>query len=191
MEARQENLGDLKLYRIPEPVTVAANAQKQVAMFHREKVAVRQVYRSRIAALGSQDNIQVVRLLRFHNRTKDGLGLPLPAGRLVLFGAGRERPMLLGEGHVADKAVGEEVEIEVGTATGLGVRLVKRPAGERGDPFELTVSNDHHRPVAYEMQFDRAVASGDRRLLTKDERSTWRVEVPANGRLTLRFRSTK
>ena len=32
MVATQEDLGDLKLYRIPEPVTVNAKGQKQVAM---------------------------------------------------------------------------------------------------------------------------------------------------------------
>ncbi|WP_229726673.1 DUF4139 domain-containing protein [Sphingomonas alpina] len=35
--AKQEELGDLKLYRIPEPVTVAAMSRKQVAMIDRKR----------------------------------------------------------------------------------------------------------------------------------------------------------
>jgi hypothetical protein len=189
MEARQEELGDLKLYRIPEPVTVAAKSQKQVAMFERRGVRVRQLHISRIVELGSQDSVPVARLLRLNNRTADGLGLPMPAGNLVLFGAGRERPLLLGEGHVADKAVGEEVEVEVGPAVGVAARLVKLPADAGDVPYELTVSNDHDAPVQYEARFDLALRSSDRRLATKDKRSTWRVAVPANGRAVLRFRT--
>src|SRR5437868_4776340 len=43
--AVQENLGDLKLYRIPEPVTVAAHSQKQVAFLEQPNVQVSLVYR--------------------------------------------------------------------------------------------------------------------------------------------------
>ena len=55
MRARQENLGDLKLYRIPEPVTVAANSQKQVAFLEQPAVRVQLVYRNRIESGDSRD----------------------------------------------------------------------------------------------------------------------------------------
>lgn len=187
MEARQEELGDLKLYRIPEPVTVAANSQKQVAMFQRHAVPVRQIYRSLVGDPASEYPIRVVRLLRMNNRLKDGLGLPLPAGRLVLFGAGRERPLLLGEGHVADKAIGEEVEVEVGPAMGVMAQLVRRSLDGKSLVFELTVTNDRSRPIAYEVRFDRAIVSTDKGVVTKDGHSSWSATVPANGRATLRF----
>jgi hypothetical protein len=45
IRASQEDLGDLKLYRLPERVTVAARSQKQVAFMTRERVRVRFVYR--------------------------------------------------------------------------------------------------------------------------------------------------
>ena len=54
MVAQQEELGDLKLYRIPEPVTVAARSQKQVALLHRAGVQVRTVYRMRFFAGASR-----------------------------------------------------------------------------------------------------------------------------------------
>ena len=49
--ARQEDLGDLKLYRLPEPVTVAAYGQKQVAFLQRPAVPVELVYRQRLDQL--------------------------------------------------------------------------------------------------------------------------------------------
>ena len=38
MMAEREDLGDLKLYRIPIPVTVASNSQKQVALLEQPTV---------------------------------------------------------------------------------------------------------------------------------------------------------
>ena len=74
MVVNQEELGDLKLYRVPEPVTVAANAQKQVALLDKERVPVSLVYRADIWGEGET----TVRLtLRAKNRAADGLGLPL------------------------------------------------------------------------------------------------------------------
>ncbi len=50
MMAQQEELGDLKLYRIPEPVTVAAKSQKQVAFLDRNGIKVETLYRQRLYA---------------------------------------------------------------------------------------------------------------------------------------------
>src|SRR3546814_1108052 len=52
--AEQEALGDLKLYRIPEPVTVAANSQRQVALLERSDVPIVIVYRQDVGSEGRE-----------------------------------------------------------------------------------------------------------------------------------------
>ncbi|HST36012.1 MAG TPA: hypothetical protein VLK25_05220, partial [Allosphingosinicella sp.] len=116
MRARQEELGDLKLYRIPEPVTVAARSQKQVAFLVQPGVLIRFAYRHRLDADAVGQVEPPLRLLRTRNRREDGLGLPLPAGTVQLFAEGAGRPILLGEGALGDYAVNEDVEIELGGA---------------------------------------------------------------------------
>ena len=186
MEAQQENVGDLKLYRIPEPVTVAANSQKQVAMLHRQGVKVRLVYRTDVGA-GAQDDIGVVRFLRMENKTEDGLGLPLPSGRLLLFAGEGERRMVIGSGPIADKAVGEEVEVALGEAQGITATLT-RTGTPRAARWTLTVVNDHDRPVAYEARLPHG-ASG-RGLAPTGGRKIWSTTIPANGRAALRYTLT-
>ena len=96
MEAQQEELGDFKLYRIPERVTVAPQpeagglspAQQCAGRDHLPPAA------PHAAGLGS-----VATRAGYPNRSQERLGIPLPAGRLILFGLGRERPILLGEGR--------------------------------------------------------------------------------------------
>ena len=53
--------------------------------------------------------------------TEEGLGLPLPAGRLMLFDSRPARPFLVGEAVIRDHAVGEDVEIGLGAAPGVRV----------------------------------------------------------------------
>jgi hypothetical protein len=190
MMARQEELGDLKLYRIPEPVTVAANSQKQIAFLQRAGVQVEFVHRQHLhATYEVLDDMPPQRVLVTRNRDAEGLGLPLPGGRLVLFADAGDRPVLLGEGEMGDRAIGEDVEVELGPSVGVtsAVVLVSERNGRR--QWEMEVSNDSTRPVRFEADFsDFANLRTERRLARRNGRPLWRVDIPANGRATLRFR---
>ncbi|MES2288547.1 MAG: hypothetical protein V4530_02330 [Pseudomonadota bacterium] len=182
MVVQQEELGDLKLYRVPEPVTVAANAQKQVALLDKERVPVTLVYRADVYGDGDAD---VKLTLRARNRTADGLGLPFPAGKVALYQQGGARPLLLGEGSVGDKAIGEEVEVDVATATGIVARDVLADGGRH----TLTVTNANPFPVAFEAKLgDRTLSGFSSKARKKDGAWLWAVTVPANGAATLSFR---
>lgn len=191
ISAEQEDLGDLKLYRIPIPVTVAANSQKQVALLNQPRIRVNLVHRDRFYP-GSDDAEEsqgVPLFLVTRNREAEGLGLPLPAGRVALFARGPDRPVLLGEGTLYDRAVGEDVEIEFTASEGVRsqTRLVRESKGWR--EYELTVTNDRRFPVRYEAEFQRNPAfRPSRRLFERDGMHIWAVTVPANGRSVLRYR---
>jgi hypothetical protein len=194
--ARQEELGDLKLYRLPEPVTVAANSQKQVALLEQPGVRIETVYRRRFdLSYDEQDWEAATRTLVTRNRREEGLGLPLPAGAVVLFGGPRERPILIGEGSVRDRAIGEDVEISVGEATGVLTRIEEMDeVGEDWEDYLLTVTNDQAEPVRFEAEFtvgEDSIFTPRRRLANRDGMPLWRVTVPANGQATLRYRVTQ
>ena len=188
--AQQEALGDLKLYRIPEPVTVAANSQKQVALLHQPRVDVRLVYRSRLNAASLSAPAPAARLLITRNRAAQGLGLPLPGGRVALFGTSNGRRILLGEGSLDDRAVGEDVEIEIGEAPGVTARLT---SPTKNDDYLLTITNDQSAPVQFEAELD--VPEGltlrpEGHISRRNGRPLWAVTVPANGAVSLRYRLT-
>ena len=140
----QEELGDLKLYRIPEPVTVAARSQKQVAFLEQAEV---QVAHRLPAAARSRRQPAICgparRLLVTRNRTDEGLGLPLPAGRVQLFAAARRPADPDRRGRsIDDHAVGEDVEIEVGEAPGVTTAVERPQPDGAGTTIVLTVTND-------------------------------------------------
>jgi len=185
MQAQEERLGDVRLYRIPIAVTVAARSQKQVALLRQPQVKVETIYRLRPTVGPIDDPLE--RVLVTRNRTAEGLGLPLPAGKLALFGQRGGRRILLGEGRLDDHTIGEKVEIPVATATGVrATQVVERSEG-RG-PFHLTLTNDHDSPQVAEIELPlgaRPVGAG--RLVKRDGWMLWRVTVPANGTAELRY----
>jgi hypothetical protein len=186
--AEQEDLGDLKLYRIPEPVTVAAKSQKQVALLRRNGVRGRIVYRADFDVMdpGQEQELPHWFLLA-RNRAADGLGLPLPGGGVSAFGKANGRPILLGQGTMADYAVGEDVEIDLGEAPQLQTefRFVCRRPGA-GD-YELIVANSGPRPAVFEGRLYFREVRSKTRLGKKGADPLWTATVPANSRSVLRF----
>lgn len=190
MQAVQEELGDLKLYRIPEPVTVAARSQKQVALLQRADVRVELVYRQRVFPTDRTATSPARRVLVTRNRAAEGLGLPLPAGRLMLFSEGGPRPLLIGQATLRDRAVGEDVEIELGSATGVRSTLTPAATNDGDSDYELAVTNDRAEPVRFEAEIwaQSAEFSGPAGLSSRNGMPLWAITVPANGSATLRYR---
>ena len=196
--AQQEELGDFKLYRIPEPVTVAANAQKQVALLVKDRVPYERVYSLKPNAANENDRPwPVAILLRMKNLKPRGLGLPLPSGPVAVFEEAAGRPMLVGEPRIDDLAVGEDVELEVGESPDVTYRQTKisklkddRP-WKQAQRYELELTNARASPVTVEVEFrvyrNTELVSPSHRLGVKNGRHFWRAVVPANGRKALSY----
>ena len=184
-----EDLGDLKLYRMPIPTTVAARAQKQVALFDRKVVTVTPIYS---AWIGVGTDTDAALMLRTRNRPQDGLGIALPAGRTQVFEPHRGEFVLVGGGTVADKAVGEIVEFGVGRSPQVHVTSEQIADGEAWSDHQVTVTNANPRPIRFEGK--AAIEDGARisrlshPLGRKDGQWLWAVTVPANGRAVLTYR---
>jgi hypothetical protein len=204
--ADQEDLGDLKLYRVPVAVTVAAHGQKQVALLSREAVPFDRLYGLTISA-GSEFEVpspaQI--LMRMKNLREKGLGLPLPQGQVSVFETVDGSPMLAGETLVRDYAVGEPVELEVGESPEVQViqRLIPEAKPKKPDDedyyaphqYEVAITNAKAAPVTLELVFrvyeGRHLTKPSRKLGRKDGRHMWLAKVPANGTATLRYTLTR
>jgi len=167
---------------------VAAMSQKQVALLVRPAVPVEIVYRAEI----NDDAEDVVLTLRAQNRKEKGLGLPLPAGGVAVFQPLGDRRLLIGEGIIRDKAVGEEVEIEAGEATQVTAQVRQLEGGKHYEAYELTVTNANSFPVRFEGEFrpyyDSRVGHVSARTIRKNGYDVWVTEVPANDSVRLRYR---
>lgn len=185
--ARAENLADLKLYRIPVPVTVAARSQKQVAFLAGRRVSGAIIHRARIDG-GEPDDPDL--LFRFRNTKRNGLGDPLPAGKVVLYQDGAVGRLLVGESALDDKTTDEEVELVFGRARNVTIETDETDI-ERGARYDLTLRNANPHPVRFELEFRRNAEQVVRglpgKLVAKPGKRVWATVLPANGERKVRY----
>lgn len=199
ISAQQEELGDLKLYRVPEPVTVAANGQKQIALLRKEKARVDRLHTLLINADGEIDEpISATLLLRLKNSKERGMGLPLPSGSVSVFELVAGQQLLAGETSIDDLAIDDDVELEMGASP--DVRLTQRALsateskdGERLRKVRYRLEVNNARPTATKIEVglrlfgDIELARVSRKLKWVKGRRTWIANVPANGTAKLDY----
>lgn len=185
--AQAEALSDLKLYRIPMPVTVAARSQKQVAFLANRRISGALIYRSRVSCC-EPDEPEL--LFRFKNVKRDGLGEPLPAGKVIIYQDDLRGRQLVGESTVTDKAVEEEVELVFGEASNVTVRAEDETIKD-GSRYAVAVRNANPFPVRYEVEFsnepDTILRGVSGKLITKPGKRVWAVTLPPNSVTRLRY----
>ena len=183
--AEEEKLGDVHLYRVPIEVTVAARSQKQIALLKQPSVKIETALRLR-PGQGPVD-APLERVLITRNVTSEGLGLPLPAGKVALFATRGGRRILVGEGKIDDHAIGEKVEIPIATATGVRAHQ-EMFVSDDGGGYQLTLTNDLPTAQKAEIELPLETKGLGARLVNRDGWMVWQVTVPANGRSVLRYR---
>ena len=186
MMAVEEKLGDVRLYRIPEAVTVAAQSQKQVMLMKRPAVSVETVYR--LQPSPSEFESALERVLITRNIAAKGLGLPLPAGGVALFGRQAGRRVLIGEGQVDDHTIGEKVEIHIGESPGIRARGTVVGSGKDAE-YVVTVTNDAREARSVEIRLPSDARGA--KLVKYDRSMIWRAAVPGNGTAELRYKLSR
>ena len=179
-----EDLGDLKLYRVPEPVTVAPRAQKQVILIAQPRVRFEKVYCFTLPSVQDQPAAIV---LRMTNTEESGLGIPLPAGATTLYQARDGLPMLIGLGTLRDTAKGEKARLAAGESNQVVAaqervdRERRRVSLSNANPFSVTVE------VALGGAGERAFTGTSAPLERIDGVQTWRVTLPPHETVALDY----
>lgn len=190
MKASEEALGDLKLYRVPEPVTVAAKSLKQVAFLDQDAVEGRLLYKVGCAPLENRDqsvpaNLRLVTV----NDARHGLGMALPMGGVTVFEPSAFGELLVAEERLRDYAEGQDVELSFGASGQVFARCFSGEAEReaqpgRWTPMRAVLTNANPHPVQLRLALG---ASGEwqyrglRGTRVKDGEVTVEFTVPANG----------
>jgi hypothetical protein len=182
--AEQEDLGDLKLYRIPEPVTINAKGQKQVAMLVKPGAVFEHYYAASVANNGGESQSMTLKL-RGENKIAKGLGLPMPQGQVMIFENSNYGPLLAGQYRLKDRAVGEDVEMVVGQSSDVRM-LVTRVAEKKGlQRWKVEISNARSAPVNVEVEIPYELRGSPKNVIKVDGVPTWKTTIAANGEAVL------
>ncbi len=203
-----EQLGDLKLYRVPQATTVSAHQMKQVRLVDQAGVPFTKTYGADLFALAADQNISASIILRTKNSLKDKLGLPLPSGSVAVFDRRGVNDLLVGEAPIRDTAVDEDIELKVGTAPEIHVRQTRLRdtadapevlalnkdlalAFRRGDALEeVEITNARSVRTPFELRLQtagRRILANDGPMEMKDGRPIFRLTLPANGAAKIRY----
>jgi hypothetical protein len=197
------NLGDYKLYTLPEPTTVAANQTKQVAFLQEPAVRYQRVETFEVERAYSPDpgTQQASTLIRFQNKVAEGLGKPLPGGAVTVFEPKPDGGLSLdGQPRVQDTPVGQPVKLFLGSSDLVTLNATQAALSypeRRGQVFErsdvaVTVHNAGAVPALVEVklhQSDLKFLSESRPHTRDGAYAVWTLQVPAEGEATLRYRT--
>jgi hypothetical protein len=186
----EEQLGDLKLYRVPERTTLASRQSKQVRLLDQSSIPIRPVYGADLAADETAASAPASLLLRTVNDTAHHLGLPLPSGRIAVFAARGGEKILLHESGMRDLAVDEEVEINLGDSPDVQVAATKEKNPING-ASRVDISNARAAEIRFELRLrlpaGAKVTSADHPLGAKNGRPIFRLTIPAHKAVTVRY----
>ena len=193
--AEEENLGDLKLFRVPDRVDVSAKGLKQVAFLNKEEVKARFLYKagcdpwSWIGEFGDPESAEM--LLVTKNEEKKGLGIALPQGALNLFEPTSRGTQLAATTELRDYARGQDVELEIGnsaqvfaTCARLGEEDEDRLEDGKWTKMHANLTNANPHPVTMRLNLgwsgDWDVRFPRNRVRVKNGYKSVEVTVPAN-----------
>jgi hypothetical protein len=208
---KQESFFEYHLYTLGRPTTLADNQTKQVALLNAAQVPVRKelvlngsdtYYRSSVGDIGQKLKTGVY--VEFVNREGARLGQPLPKGVVRVYkrdGAGNAQ--FVGEDRIDHTPKNEKVRLKLGEAfdvtadkkqTDFKRREPNNPASYAFESaYEIVVRNAKNEAVSVTV---REPVPGDWTMLEESKphakvaagTAEWRIDVPAGGATTLRYR---
>jgi hypothetical protein len=198
-QAVLSELGDYKLYTLPEPTTVAARQTKQVAFLDQPAVPFERVYVYRLNPYVPPDPQDVQQapdvVLRLQNKAQYGLGKPLPSGTVSVMEPGGGGLVLAGQQAVRDTPVGLPLELTIGRA--MDVVVAPRVTSDLRDAdlhirsVAVAVANGKPGPIVLEFHqprigrnFTIVSASGTATFKAGDEVWTFRLRPGERAKLS-------
>ena len=140
--AKSSDLGDYKLYTLPEPTTVAASQTKQIRFLARPSAAFERfyVYQAPSPDTKPSPDTRTRVTLAFRNMPGDGLGEPLPSGRVAIMAPAPGGRIIFAAGdHLDDTPIGLPFELSLGRASQVQARAETGRIGPDGsgaaEPF--------------------------------------------------------
>ncbi len=192
-----EQLGDLKLYRVPQRTTVAAQQMKQTRLIEQHGVPIDRIYTATVSGFsyGGEERPAALAMLRTKNDKAHQLGLPLPAGSFLIEQDQFGRAMLVGEPLLADTADDEKVELVLGQAPDITVKRLSLARTSKTEDAAVTISNAGAVPITIELELTTwgamKLVKTDHPYEQRNGRPLFVLIVPGNGEVTLHFTTSQ
>jgi hypothetical protein len=197
---------DRYVYSLGRPVTLQRGETKQIPMMSAQGVKVVREYRFEGLVDGNVGleeigPVNAALILELENDSDLGLGAPLPAGTVRVYGpsqSGENATLFLGADAIAHTPEGEKARLTIGQAFDVTARAERTVYERLADRIyetgqKVTVQNAKDQPVevvlagvmprGWTMREESATHEAD-----SANRISWRLTVPAGGKTELTYR---
>jgi hypothetical protein len=201
----RQSFGGYHLYNIDKPLSVENNRTKQIVLMSGTGIAAKQEHIVRGEAYYYQQQMperppvtQAETVITLKNDKAAGLGLPLPAGTVRVYGADETgAPQFLGESNIEHTAVGNEARIVVGRDFDVTSEREQKTFVRGGErivltTWQVTLKNAKSKPVSVRVvepiygawEITKESQPHDRANARMAE---WTINVPAKGQAVLEY----
>jgi hypothetical protein len=205
---RRESLGDYKLYRLPERISLKSRQTKQAVFLSKPRVKVDRFYKLETQDfVADEDDYRYLvgarATLRWRNDRAAGLGEPLPGGRVRVFESFTGNEVFAGDVVMRDKPVGLDVEIVYGFNEGISAQRSRSPSPDELDEraprlsvkVEHRIFNGKSSPVTVVVQYVSEylrlgaprIRNSSARTRSQEGDPSWRIRIPAGAERVLRY----
>jgi hypothetical protein len=194
-------LGDYKLYALPEPTDMPAHETKQVQFLDLHDIPFERLYRAWADPETASVDGPAKIILRLQNTAAGGLGKPLPQGQIAMTEPGPGGPpIFVGQSAIRDTPVGLPVEIMGGETFSVQVkqRIVEELKTRSGSAtrvqraFEFEIANNRPDATTFELwQYlgdDAKILSESRSHIVDRGSAIWRMALKPGERVEMRYR---
>lgn len=182
----EEEFFEYHLYTVKNrKIDINNNQQKQISLFDPTDVSSKKIFRYDCNSAG---NVNV--FIKFENKEKYGLGIPLPKGKIRVFKKGKENEAeFIGEDRISHTPKNEEVELKIGTAFDikgefktLSSDKISRNAKREEYEIEFRNRKDENVVIEVTKRLGRnwTIEKSDEEYVQKDAFNVkFEVEIPA------------
>ncbi len=198
----RESMGDFQLYTLPQPVTLLRNQTRQVSLVAAQAVKAERSYRFELWGPQSYEQARNVDIrVAFKNAKANGLGEPLPAGTVRLYGQDRRgNSQFIGEDRVPHTPEGGDVELTLGRAFDVTVKptqtdrkVLNRADGPPLVEWAMSYELKNAKDQVVTVDLRQHGLSGEWQVLEESRKHErldsdtigWKVPVPAKGATTV------
>ena len=152
----EESFFEYHLYTLNRPATLHDNEIKQLTLFPSTEAKVKKIYvfDSQNTSYRGDNNQNKVKVnLEFKNSEADGLGMPLPKGKIRVYKEDSQKALqFIGEDMIDHTPKDEDVRVYIGDAFDIvgerkQVNVEDLGKGRRRETYEITLKNHKDEPV--------------------------------------------
>jgi hypothetical protein len=210
-EMAEESLFEYHLYTLDRLTTIADNQTKQVALLNASGVPVKKelvlagndyYYYNSVGELSQKMKVGV--FVEFENKESGRLGIPLPKGIVRVYKKDRGgNAQFVGEDRIDHTPKNEKVRLRLGNAFDVTADKKQTDFKKQRSKGKYTYASESAYRIVLKNAKKEAVTvtvqepvPGDWKMIEESHRHTkaaagtalWRIEVPAGGNTTLRYR---